>query len=56
MSKLAKDPKHRSTTNHYRISFVAFVAAATLAFIVLAVQRRLDDIYWILNGLLQPRN
>ncbi|WP_265269424.1 hypothetical protein [Sphingomonas lycopersici] len=41
-------------TKRQRISFGAFVAAATLAFIALAVQRRLDDIWWILNGLLQP--
>lgn len=40
--------------NGRHISFVVFVAAATLALIMLAVQRRIDDIWWILNGLLQP--
>ncbi|MCW6530179.1 hypothetical protein NED98_07965 [Sphingomonas sp. MMSM20] len=54
MSKFAKNPKRPSMANGHRISFAAFVAAATLAFIVLAVQHRIDDIWWILNGLLQP--
>lgn len=56
MSKFAKDPKRRPAAYHHRVSLAAFVGAAILAFLVLAVQRRIDDIWWILNGLLQPRD
>ncbi len=56
MSKIAKDPSRRSTANRYRMSFAVFICAAVLALIVLAVQRRMDDFWWILNGLLQPKD
>lgn len=56
MAKLARDSGRGARANRYRVSFVVFVAATVVAFVVLAVQRRLDDFWWIINGLLQPND